>query len=361
MIHRRSFLMLLGALPFVSIKASAADETPYTVALIPATAGTNSPSPTGINNLGVVVGVVFSTNQAGSTVVDSFTFQNGQTTLLNRVGARSYADAINTAGVIAGSSVSDDGQLNQAVKWENGIGVFLKSSGGSSSAYGINDAGDLAGSATIAVGKAAWTHAVTWSGEEIVDLGTLGGDSSEASSINASGQVAGASGIKAGGGSLLLDDTARAFLWTNGVMTDLGTLGGDSSSATALNDKGQVVGWSGTAAGGGAIGFDPSARATVWDSGQIVNLGTLEGGGVSSASALNLSGVIVGYAIDAANEQRAVIWANGAIADLNTLIPANSGLTLTAGYDVNDSGQIVCGAVATGGSFTGVVLTPKTA
>lgn len=361
MIRRRSFLTLLGALPFASFQAQAAEAASYTVTAIPATAGTNSPSPTGINNQGVVVGVVFSTDQTGATVIDAFTSQNSRTTLLNRVGARSYADAINAAGVIAGSSVSVDGQLSQAVKWENEIGVFLKSSGGASSAYSINDTGDLAGGATITVNGAAWTHAVKWSGDAVTDLGTLGGDSSEASSINASGQIVGASGIKPGGGSLLLDGGAHAFLWTAGVMTDLGTLGGDSSSANALNDKGQVVGWSGATAGGGAIGFDPSARAAVWDSGQTVNLGTLEGGRVSSASAINLSGVIVGYAIDARNEQRAVVWQNGAIADLNTLIPADSGQTLIAAYDVNDAGHIVCGAKAADGAFTGVVLSPKTA
>ena len=362
MIHRRSFLRVMGGLsmtPFLSNGARAADGPVYTVTVIPAAPGTNSPSPTGISDQGVVVGVLFSTDQNGATVVDAFTYANGQTTLLNRVGARSYADAINANGTVAGSSVSADGQLNQAVKWEGGIGVFLNARGGDSSAYGINATGDLAGSATVTAGNGSWAHAATWSGDVMTDLGTLGGDSSEASSINATGQVAGASGTKAGGGALLLDDTARAFLWSAGTMTDLGTLGGDSSSANAVNDKGQVVGWSGTTAGGGALAFDPNARAFVWDSGQMIPLGTLEGGTVSSASSINNAGVIVGYAIDSINGQRAVLWEAGSIADLNTLIPAEGGFTLLAAYDVNETGQIVCGARAPDGSNTGVILTPS--
>jgi probable HAF family extracellular repeat protein len=360
MLHRRSFLVLLGALPLLPRRLRAASSPAYTVVAIPASPGTNSPSPTGINQQGVVVGVLFSTDQTGATVVDAFTFHDGQTTLLNRVGARSYADAINATGAIAGSSVSADGKVNQAVKWENGIGVFLTSPNGESSAYSINDAGDLAGSATVTTNGASWTHAAKWSGDAFTDLGTLGGDSSEASSINAGGQIAGASGTKAGAGSLLLDDTAHAFLWTNGVMVDLGTLGGDSSSANALNDKGQVVGWSGTKPGGGALAFDPGAQAFVVDGGQMVGLGGLGDAGISSASAINNNGLIAGYAIDAANGQRAVIWKNASIVDLNTLIPAGSGLTLLAAYDINDAGQIVCGAKSADGSFSGVVLDPAT-
>jgi probable HAF family extracellular repeat protein len=317
-----------------------------------------NPSPTSINATGTVVGVLFSKDAAGSTIVDAFVFQNGQTTLLPRIGARSYADSVNASGVIAGSSINQDATQNQAVKWEKGQGVILPGFGSDSSAYSVNDKGDFAGSATVSANGTNWTHAVAWLNGAVTDLGTLGGDSSEASSINASGQIAGASGTKPGAGSLLLDDTAHAVLWANGTMTDLGTLGGDSSSATALNDKGQVVGWSGTTPGGGALAFDPSARAFVWDGGTMVSLGGLDGGSISSAAAINNNGAIVGYAIDAKNEQRAVIWENGAIVDLNTLIPSNSGYTLNAAYDINDAGQIVCGATLADGAFAGVILTP---
>ncbi len=71
----------------------------------------------------------------------------------------------------------------------------------------------------------------------MTDLGTLGGSSSEAwrSTIT---------GISSGGRTLPGISGQHAFLDHNGTMTDLGTLGGYASGATAINDKGQVVGWS---------------------------------------------------------------------------------------------------------------------
>jgi probable HAF family extracellular repeat protein len=81
----------------------------------------------------------------------------------------------------------------------------------------------------------------------ITDLGTLGGGYSSATSINNRGQVVGYS--ETGWGDL------RPFLWQDGKMTDLGTLpGGDDHNPGGIppadnNDRGQVVGESSTAAG----------------------------------------------------------------------------------------------------------------
>jgi probable HAF family extracellular repeat protein len=69
-----------------------------------------------------------------------------------------------------------------------------------------------------------------------IDLGTLGGMSSFVLAVNESGQVVGTSDTAAGAGH------NHAFLWQNGVMSDLGTLGGAKSTAGDISDAGQIVG-----------------------------------------------------------------------------------------------------------------------
>jgi probable HAF family extracellular repeat protein len=69
-----------------------------------------------------------------------------------------------------------------------------------------------------------------------VDLGTLGGATATAQAINNRGQVTGYSATANG--------DIHAFLWEKGLMIDLGTLRGNYSDAYAINDLGQVAGQS---------------------------------------------------------------------------------------------------------------------
>jgi probable HAF family extracellular repeat protein len=113
----------------------------------------------------------------------------------------------------------------------------------------------------------------------MVNLGTLGGDFSEALAVNSLGQVAGRSSTASG--------FYRAFLWTAGTgMQDLGTLGGDSSEARSINDQGQVVGLSTTASG--------EWHAFLWTPNEgMKDLGTLDGNS-SFATFINNRGQIIG-------------------------------------------------------------------
>ena len=108
-----------------------------------------------------------------------------------------------------------------------------------------------------------------------VDLGTLGGSISQAHVINDRGQVV--------GHSMTATGQRHAFLWEDGVMTDLGTLpGSTNSNATGINNRGQVV--------GGPYFVANSPQAFLWQDGEMTDLG----GGWGAANGINNRGQIVG-------------------------------------------------------------------
>jgi probable HAF family extracellular repeat protein len=122
-----------------------------------------------------------------------------------------------------------------------GIGV----AGNFSEGYAINASGQVAGysyTASYSITNGGSYHAFVTDAttQVLTDLGTLGGAASEASAINASGQVVGWSNTASG--------TQDGFLYTNGQMLDLNSLLDASdaaaytiSGATAINDNGQIV------------------------------------------------------------------------------------------------------------------------
>src|SRR6185436_11038407 len=81
----------------------------------------------------------------------------------------------------------------------------------------------------------------------------------------------------------------HAFLYSGGAFVDLGTLpGGGQSGAAAINDAGQVVGYS-------FLDGAPSHHAFLYNGGPLVDLGTF-GGNESAPTGINKSGQVTGYA-----------------------------------------------------------------
>src|SRR5438309_1553960 len=145
--------------------------------------------------------------------------------------------------------------------------------GNESEALAVNGRGQVAGHSRSGGAGAAPKHAfVIAEPGTMIDLGSLGGATSVAHDLNDRGEVVGLAETKTG--------AARAFVWTGtDGMRDLGTLGA-ASMALGINDRTEVVGGSG--------------HAFLWTAhGGMVDLGTL-GGRTSCANAINEAGCIVG-------------------------------------------------------------------
>ena len=162
----------------------------------------------------------------------------------------------------------------------------------------------------------------------LTDIGTLGGRDTVLGSapLNDRGQVVGLSQTAPD------SSVAHAFLWQQGEMRDLGTLGGENSVATAINSSGQIAGWSGTAGG--------ETHAFIWKNGVMKDIGTL-GGTTSMAEGINEHGDVVGESTTATGEQRVFLWRNGVMKDLGTPVAGGD----VQAEAVNDAGDVIASAI----------------
>jgi probable HAF family extracellular repeat protein len=169
------------------------------------------------------------------------------------------------------------------------------------------------------------------------DIGTLGGDTAEAHAVNNAGQIAGLSEISRGAN--------HACLWDAGGIIDLGTLGGENSVAEGINNLGQVVGASETdvADPGHEHAFLWLLSAADGRVGDMHDLGVLPGTENSKAWNIDDQGNVVGDATSADGSlTRAFIWnAVHGMRDLNDLLVNPSGWELQSARSVNSSGAIV--------------------
>lgn len=214
-----------------------------------------------------------------------------------------------------------------AVRVEFGTNIVnlgsLTGENGNASARAINNLNVAVGDSLNSDGK---RRAVRFETNEVVtDLGTLGGDSSSAIDINDRGDITGTSQNAAG-------FTRGFFLGEDGIMRDIGTLGGDETFVTRMNARGDVVGSSKTASG--------AIHAFLYTGGTIQDLGTL-GGASSAAYGINDHGVIVGMSEKQAGPPTAFIKYPGEpMIDLGALAKVQAPDVLISAGTINNRGLI---------------------
>lgn len=228
-------------------------------------------------------------------------------------GLASFAIGVNNRGQLVGASRTANKDVH-AFLWQDDemedLGV-LQSSYQQSVARAINNRDQIVGNSSLAIGDPPPppNHAFLWQAGEMTDLGTLGGDWSIAFGINARGQVVGGSFTAAGGvhgflwqdGEMvdlgMLGGTSNAaqppLTASCNLPTHFGTLGTTFSLANGINNSGEIVGRS--------IAANGEDHAFIWSDGVMSDLNDriLSGSGwtVIEAESTNGAGQIVGYGI----------------------------------------------------------------
>jgi len=255
----------------------------------------------------------------------------------------------------------------------------------------INDLGQIVGFSETAVpdpngedvcgfGTHLTCSAFVWQSFHMSALPTLGGNNGQASGINDRGQIVGFaedgsvdSSCPAGKTN---NRTQLPALWENGKPKALPTGSDPSGNALWINDRGQIVGFTGACAatnhavvwdnddvntlpdnGTGAEAFGNNNRgqivgfvgapdsgipiAALWQNDTLINLGLLPGDLGGIASGINDKGQVVGSNFDShGNWNHAFIWQNNVMTDLNALFPKSSNLLAVMANKINERGQI---------------------
>jgi probable HAF family extracellular repeat protein len=366
------------------------------------TLGGNNSIPQGINHRGQVVGWSETPDtdpNYGFPIFHAFLWSQGVLHDLGTLGGRNSEaglGGINSEGLVVGdaeTSVVDPNSppflQNHAFLWRKGAMRDLGTLGGIYSfAKAIDSERRVVGGAQTNEPEpllGQQYRPFLWEKGVMRDLGTLGGSLAFATGISVieapeSGEEGAAdkeqarntrktehSRFQVVGGSTVDDNPTPpflfplfAFLWENGVMTNLGALGGIESFPEAINDRSQVVGEF-TVLDSEGTGISHAFR---WEDGLMQDLGTITGDQDSIAYAINHKGQVVGGSgsgfIDAPfNPVHAFLREDNVLTDLNTLIPANSDLQLIAAFGINARGQIAALAFQfSTGNVHAVLLNP---
>lgn len=294
-------------------------EGPY-VAVDVGTFGGQVAKANAVNNAGAVVGQM----EDNGGVTHAFLWHDGIVQDLGTLGGTfGQAIAINDAGEVLGTSTTQGGS-REVVVWNGGIPQDLGPLQGTALPH-LNQEGDVTWTGPTPTGP----HAFLWQNGTVQDLGTLGGATSTAGGINDAGQVVGSSST---------GTQTDVFVWTNGTMQDVPSpVPGASFSPVAINNRGWVTGTIRIS------GLNPWQKAFLWNGQSVMEIPVFGGSDTNAVGlAITESGDVYGFDFNLGGDARhPFVWAHGNLLPLN---PARADQLVLA---VNQQG------IATGWEFVG--------
>lgn len=290
-------------------------------------------------------------------------------------GTNSSGVTINNVGEVMGSSDLAGNTSQEAALWFFGLTIPLGTLGGPNSTVdwpNRNDSGVIVGTSETAtkdpLGEAFSCPAVflspsgnscvgfVWRNFKMKQLPTLGGNNAIGASINGEGVAVGWAETNVADGSCILPQVYQFLpvVWgpNYNEARALPTFPGDADgAATALNDRGQIVGISGTC--DTAIGAYSAKHALLWENGQPIEMQLFGGSGWNTPMAINNRGVVAGFANvppDVVDGQLQITWTSFLWSKENgkTNIGVLTGDAYSEATGINDEGTVIGVSFAAG-------------
>ena len=360
---KRPFLVAFLPLLFALSQPLPAQAAPHYTVTDLGSLGGQEDDATGLNNKGQIVGGADTAKHGKGPefITNVFVWQNGHMRAVPGLdGSHAFVVAVSDAGLMAGAYSPDPlkAKFAAALFTLNGKVTRLGGFPALGQGYSLSQA-----EAVNAKGQAVGisnNQAFLWSAGHLKRLPPPPGfTAADAGAINSAGAAAGKAS-KFGLGKT----TTHALLWDpSGHVKDLGTLPGYTDSiARGINAKNQVAGWVGVSGGTGARGTGIHGlsfhyQAFLWQNGKMRGLGSIPRLPDSKASALNDRGQVVGNAYHKTDEA-ALLWQNGKVYELNKLVPPGSGWKLQNALAINNNGWIVGNGIHNG-IRRGFLLRPR--